>query len=127
MRITYYISFAVCAAVIGFFLRSAKSSTAQLLGIGAFALMVFKIITDHASVISSVSLLMENSGFSEYGSVLIKALGIAAVCSVGGEVCRDLGEGPAASALELAGKIEIVALALPIAADLLALARGLVP
>ena len=126
MRITYYISFAVCAAVIGFLLRSAKSSTAQLLGIGAFTLMVFKIIGDHTSVISSVRLLMENSGFSEYGSVLMKALGIAAVCGVGGEVCRDLGEGSVASALELAGKIEIVALALPIAADLLALARGLI-
>ncbi len=126
MRLTYYISFAVCAAVLGTVLRAAKTTTAQLLGVAAFALLALKLFADHSGIISSVRSLLDTGGFSEYGATLIKALGIAAVCQTGGDVCRDMGENSVASALELAGKLEIVALALPIAADLLAAARDLI-
>ena len=125
MKITYYISFAVCAAVLGAILRTAKSSVAQYLGIAAALLLILKLFADHGTLISALSPFLDSGGFSEYGAVLIKALGVAAVCQAGGDVCRDMGESSVASALELAGKIEIVALALPIAADLLAVARSL--
>lgn len=126
MKIAYYISFAVCAAILGAVLRAAKSSTAQLLGIGAFALLILKLFADHGTVISSVRSLLDSGGFAEYGGTLVKALGVAAICRTGGDVCRDMGESSVASALELAGKLEIVAISLPIAADLLNLARELI-
>ncbi len=126
MRITYYISFAVCAAFLGTVLRAAKSSSSQLLGIAALSLLVLKLFADHTTLISSVRSLLDAGGFAEYGSTLLKALGIACVCQTGGDVCRDMGEGSVAFALELAGKIEIASLALPIAADLLAVARELI-
>lgn len=125
MRITYYISFAVCAAILGTVLRAAKGSTAQLLGIAAFALLALRIFADHGTLLPELSTLFDTGGFSEYGKTLVKALGVAMICQTGGDMCRDMGEGTVASALELAGKIEIIALALPIAAELLAVARSL--
>ena len=126
MKITYYISFAVCAAVLGIVLRTAKCGTAQLIGVSACVLLILRIFADHADVIPSVRAFFDVSGFTEYGATLIKALGVGVLCQVGGDVCRDLGEGSVASALELAGKLEIVALALPIAAELINAARALV-
>ena len=126
MKITYYISFAVCAALIGMVLRSVKSGAAQLIGIGACVMIFLKLFADHTEVIPTLRAFFDENGFSEYGATLIKALGVGILCQIGGDVCRDMGEGSVASALELAGKLEIVALALPIAAELISIARALV-
>ena len=126
MRISYYVLFAICAAVLGAVLRAAKSSTAQLLSVGACVLLALKLFADHAGVISSANMLFDSNGFAQYGTTLIKALGVGMLCQISGDVCRDLGEGSVASALELAGKMEIVALALPLATELINTARTLV-
>ena len=126
MRISYYVSFAICAAVLGAVLRAAKSSTAQLLSVGACVLLALKLFADHAGVISSANMLFDSNGFTQYGTTLIKALGVGILCQISGDVCSALGEGSVASALELAGTLEILALALPIAAELINTARTLV-
>ncbi|HHT53919.1 MAG TPA: hypothetical protein GX011_03165 [Clostridiales bacterium] len=59
------------------------------------------------------------SALSEYAAILIKALGIAMLTHITAEVCRDCGESSAASYVELAGKLEILLLSLPLVASIL--------
>lgn len=54
-----------------------------------------------------------------YLSTLIKIIGIAYIAEFGAEVCRDAGESAVASKVELAGKVVIILLAVPIITSLL--------
>lgn len=54
-----------------------------------------------------------------YLSTLIKIVGIAYIAEFGAEVCRDAGEASIASKIELAGKVIIVVLAVPIITSVL--------
>lgn len=58
-------------------------------------------------------------------SVMIKALGIAVGCQLTADVCRDCGENTSASRVELAGKIGIMLLALPLVRDIVQIAGEL--
>ena len=50
--------------------------------------------------------------FGYLGNVL-KALGVAVLTQICADICRDLGEGSAASGVELIGRIEILLLCVP--------------
>lgn len=63
--------------------------------------------------------LVSGSALSEYSGILMKAFGIAILTHITAEICRDCGEGSAASYVELAGKIEIMLLSLPLVMSVL--------
>ncbi len=62
---------------------------------------------------------------AEYVSVMGKALGISLAVRICSDVCRDCGEGTVASAVESAGKLTLVLLALPLLSSLAEKALGL--
>lgn len=62
-----------------------------------------------------------------YFTTLLKIIGIAYIAEFGAEVCKDAGEGAIASKIELAGKIIIVVLAVPIMTSLLDLIINIMP
>lgn len=59
-------------------------------------------------------------------SVMIKGLGIAVSCQLTAEICRDCGDTNTASRVELACKICILLLSLPLVRDILQIAGELV-
>lgn len=64
---------------------------------------------------------------STYITILLKIVGIAYIAEFGAEVCKDAGESSIASKIELAGKVTIVILAVPIITSLLDLVVKLMP
>lgn len=76
-------------------------------------------------VIDFISNTAKESGMGGYFAILIKALAVALSCQVCAEICRDCGENTLASKVELAGKIGIIILSLPILQQLLMMARGM--
>lgn len=54
-----------------------------------------------------------------YMTLILKAIGIAYITSIGAELSRDAGEGAIASVVEMAGKISILLLAVPVIAAIL--------
>ncbi len=63
--------------------------------------------------------MISSSALSEYAGILIKALGITVLTHITSEVCRDCGNSSAASYVELAGKLEILLLCLPLVSSIL--------
>lgn len=61
----------------------------------------------------------------EYVSVIMKVIGIAYVSQFGAQTLRDSGESAVASKCELAGKVFILYLSLPVVEDFLRLCVGL--
>lgn len=74
-------------------------------------------------VLSFIGDTAEQSGLGGYFTVLVKALAIALSCQVCAEICRDCGESSLASKVELAGKIGIIILSLPVLQQLLTMAK----
>ena len=66
------------------------------------------------------------TGAGEGISVILKALGISWVTSFAAELCRASGEGALAGYLEMAGRVELTLLSLPLLRELLVLAGGAV-
>ena len=78
-----------------------------------------------APVVDYLKNLTELSGVSGYAEFLFKALGIAALTQCCAELCRESGESGAAGGVELAGKVEILLLSLPLINEILSTAREL--
>lgn len=73
-----------------------------------------------SGVISGLRSIIEETGIDiKYFTSVIKVVGIAYITQFGAEILRDCGENAIALKLELAGKIFIMSLTLPIISDFL--------
>lgn len=61
----------------------------------------------------------------EYGGILLGAVGIALLTGVCADLCRECREPTVASYVEMAGRVEILILCLPLIRDILETARTL--
>lgn len=62
-----------------------------------------------------------------YLTTLLKIIGIAYIAEFGAEVCRDAGESSVASKVELAAKVVIMVMAVPIMTSMLDLIISIMP
>lgn len=93
-------------------------------GIIIFLLVANKI----TAVISLINVYVEKVNIDiSYIIILFKIIGIAYIAEFGAEVCKDAGENSIASKIELAGKVIIVVLAVPIVTSLLDLVIKIIP
>ena len=63
---------------------------------------------------------------TQYFAVMLKALGVCALCRICADICRDCGDATAAGAVESAAKFTLVLLSLPILEELISYAQTLV-
>jgi len=128
MEIVQIIGIGLVSTVIMIILRKQRPEIAVLAGIAAGALMFLLIAAKLSAV---VDLLEEYAARADirpmYFSAVLKITGIAYIAEFGAEICRDAGEGAIAAKIELAGKVIIVALAIPIIASLLDLVLKIMP
>ena len=78
-----------------------------------------------APVVDYLRELTALSGIPGYAEFLFKALGIAVLTQCCAALCRESGEVGAAGGVELAGKLEILLLSLPLINEILSTAREL--
>ena len=112
----------VCAAML---VKQWKSDLLPILRLAITVLLAIAAFTTVSPAAAFLSELIGGETAIPYGSILFKALGIAVLTQCAAEVCRECGEGGAASGVELIGKAEILLLCLPLINDLLSEARTL--
>ena len=80
--------------------------------------IVFYLVLDKLRMIIELFTEMaKRAGIGEmYLIILLKIIGISYLVEFGAQVCRDAGEGAIASKVELAGKVMILVMAVPIIA-----------
>ncbi len=69
--------------------------------------------------VEKISELSGLGDYSEYVSLMLRGLGICVLCRICSDICRESGQASLASAVETAGKLSLVLLALPIVSDIL--------
>lgn len=92
-------------------------------------LIIFSMIMPHLSYVIDVMQDLSRKADIEiiYFSTILKIIGMAYVVEFGSQICRDAGENSIAMKIELAGKITIMILAIPILMALVDLIIKILP
>ncbi|MGN0666344.1 MAG: SpoIIIAC/SpoIIIAD family protein [Huintestinicola sp.] len=103
-----------CAAICRVFDCGAREY-GVVLKTAAAASVLIAVISAAEPVFSSVNEIFSKTGAdSEYLKIMIKAAGICYLTRLASDICTDSGESTLASQAELAGKISLIVLGLPL-------------
>lgn len=117
---------AVCL-LLAVFLKSQNKMFALLVTLGG-AVLIFLISSDAAfNVFDVLSDIEDSAGYTgTYVTMMLKVLGISIVTQVVCDICRDNGESALASQTEIASKIMVLAMLLPLFQTVIQIVTGLV-
>ena len=102
-------------ALLALVVRRGNPEQALLLVLGCVVLALLSLVGSIRELLEFLAELGERSGVARELIVpLYKTVGIALIVRLGGEVCRDAGEAALAAALETAGSICALLIALPL-------------
>jgi len=89
--------------------------------------IIFAVVADSLTpVLDQLNLLLDNTQMPrEYIEILIKSLGICFITQIACDTCKDVGQGAISSKLEIAGKLAILLISLPLFQALLSIVTTL--
>jgi stage III sporulation protein AD len=127
MNVVAIAGIAILSAILAAMLRRYHQEYSVILSIAAGIIILFEVFANIAPALRQINSLLSASGISsEYAAILLKALGICFLAQFAADSCRDAGESALASKVELAGKIAIVILSLPLFENIATTAIGLI-
>ena len=115
--------FAILCTGVGVVIKNIKPEFSPLVRIAGGVAVSTLALSIILPIVTYIRSLLSGSSLGEYGDAVIKALGIAALTQICADICRDSGEGSAASGVELIGKLEILLLCIPMIEDILTTVR----
>ncbi|MCH5185354.1 MAG: stage III sporulation protein AD [Oscillospiraceae bacterium] len=112
----FMISAAACiGTVFAVLLKGTKPELSIGICIITCLILIFSCVDGIKSVFSDFAGIIEMSGIDmKYFNVVIKVIGIAYITQFAAEICRDSGQGSIALKTELAGKVCVLVLTMPI-------------
>ncbi len=118
MHVLQLAGIGLMATVIVSVLRPQAPQFAMLIGILAGVALLGSVVANMHTVIQSLSDLSKSAKVDQgFLGTVLRIIGIAYIIEFAAQVARDAGEGSLASKIELAGKVGIVVLAVPIITD----------
>lgn len=122
----HIIGISAVALIFGLFLRQHNKTVSLILIIFACIAVFLESVSYLTDIIDTLSSMV--SGLDEtsaYLKIMFKVLGIALITQIISDLCRDSGESALASQTEVAAKIFIVALILPLLQAVVKVITGL--
>lgn len=117
----------IIAAVLSVMLKKYNPEISMLVAVGAGVVVFALILSKISPALTQVNNLLSRAGMPvEYGGILLKSLGICFLCQFSSDACKDAGQSALASKVELAGKLMIVLIALPMIEDITQTAVGII-
>lgn len=128
MEIVQVIAIAFIATFIVMILKQYRPEFSIYISIIAGILIFFIVIAKFTSVIELIKKLSSKLGTNmQYFSLLIKITGIAYLSEFATNICKDSGETAIASKVELAGRVIIIAMSVPILGALIDTITSILP
>ncbi len=126
MELTTILSMLLIAAFLTVLLRRYRPELAMGVGIVAGAIALLAVLKTAAPAVSQLQTLLEGAALPQaYTAILFKALGICLLTQLTADACRDAGESALAAKAELAGKLLLLVLSLPLFEKITSLALSL--
>jgi len=128
LDILQIVAFGIVTAIIITTLRTLKPEIAIQASVVAGIIIFILFIGKLAPVFDLIKIYSGRVNIDiQYLPALLKIIGIAYIAEFGAEICRDAGENAIASKIELAGKVLIAIMAIPIITSLLELVIKIMP
>lgn len=127
MEVIKIVGVSIFAVIMIIILKNYRPEMALVLSIITGIGIVLYAISKMSSVINVLNDLVSKSGVNtDFLLIIIKVIGIAYMVEFGKNVCIDAGQSSIATKLEMAGKVVIVVLTIPLISSLVNVLVGLV-
>lgn len=120
MDIFKIIGIGLVGGLLAMTVRQYRAEYAMLTGLVTVMVILFFAMDTLAETIGQIRMFAERSGVDmKYITAVVKVVGAAYVTEFGAEILRDCGEGAIAAKVEMAGKVFILGLTLPVVREFL--------
>lgn len=127
MEVIKIVGVSIFSVIMIIILKNYRPEMALVLSIITGIGIMLYAISKMSSVINVLNDLVSKSGVNkEFLLIIIKVIGIAYIVEFGKNVCIDAGQSSIATKLEMAGKVVIVVLTIPLISSLVNVLVGLV-
>ena len=117
---------AIILAVSAFLLKNFGWRGAPIFAAVALVLFIAEAEGEFEYIFSSINKIGNEAGIADSLSAAIKVLGIGYLFGICADICRELGEGGIAKAVEVVGRVEIIAVVIPYFEEIIKVGIGLV-
>ncbi len=112
----------IIGAFLAITLKNWRPEIAMVIGVAAGVILLIGIMGTVENVIDEYGTLLDRSGIDKrYFKLLIKIIGVSYITKFATEICNDSGESAIAGRVELAGKVTVFAMTIPIINSFLSL------
>lgn len=112
----------IVAALIAVLLKQYKGEYSFLAVIASSAVILLLVLGHITPIFNEIYSLAQKGNAANYFKTALKALGVAYVTGFAANACRDFGQSALAAKAELAGKLALCILAMPLLSSVLELA-----
>ncbi len=128
MELVKIIGIAFISVILIIILKQYKPEFAIYVSIISGILILSLCFTQLEVVVNLLNSIYEKTGINgEFLKILLKITGIAFLTEFGVSICKDSGEAAIASKVDIAGKITIIAISIPIISSLLETVMKILP
>ena len=115
MNIIAIVALALTATIMCKLMDKYNKIYSIIITLAATAIIILLVFTYISPIVETVNDLMTSSGLGyQYSEILFKALGICYITQFAYDICKDSNENAIATQVELAGKIALLILSLPL-------------
>ena len=127
MDMMAFLGVGIVGMTLAMLLKQYKPEYAPIVSLGTGVVVLLGVASGLAPVFEELGSLLESAGLPmEYGAVLTKSLGICFFTQLAGDACRAAGQSAIASKVEMAGKVGVLTVSLPLFQRLLSVVTSLV-
>ncbi len=126
MNIMALVAVAMVATILSVMIKKYNPEYSIVVSIIAGVFILYMVFSELRPAIDKINSLISSSKISlEHAKVLFKTLGVCFLVQFAVDSCNDAGESALASKLELAGKVVIIGLSLPLFEEVIKIVSGL--
>ena len=113
-------AFGLTGTFLALGLKKANPQFALLTALATGVLLFLQICSPLGELLDLLQDMAEQAGVAEgYFDIVLKVIGIAYLSQFASQLCADAGEGAVAAKIELAGKVLIMAVSIPVLTEVL--------
>lgn len=117
---------AIVGTVLAVLLGQYKPEYRMLVSLATGTVILLVVVESAVPLFEQLETLLDATKMPrEYLSILLKSLGICFLTQLASDTCKDAGESAIASKVEIAGKITVLLLSLPLFSQILSVAGSL--
>lgn len=128
MEIVQVVGLGLIAVLLVLILREYRPEMAMQVSLIAGVVIMLLVVNRIAGAVNVITETAVAAGINlVYLQTLLRVIGIAYLAEFGAQICRDAGEGSIASRVELAAKVIILVMAVPVIVEIMESVLRMIP